>query len=92
MFSSIWKIHSLPFSVVLLAEAVLGPSFVYMCFTQGNNIISRSKPMFHSYRAYRNSRTLDARVGRWTLDAGPSTLDPGCWTLDAGRWTLDAGL
>ena len=28
--------------------------------------------------AYRNSWTLDARVGHWTLDAG-------CWTLDPGR-------
>ena len=99
MFSIIWKIHSLPFSVVLLAVAVLGPSFVYMCFTQGNNIISRSKPMFHSYRAYSNSWTLDARVGRctldprrWTLDARPWMLDSGRWTLDSGRWTLDAGL
>ena len=34
--------------------------------------------------AYRNSWSLDARVGRWTLDAGR-------WTLDAGRWTLDSG-
>ena len=41
--------------------------------------------------AYRNSWTLDARVGRWTLDAGLWTLDSGRWTLDSGRWTLDAG-
>ena len=42
--------------------------------------------------AYRNSWTLDARVGRWTLDAGLWTVDAGIWTLDFGRWTLDAGL
>ena len=42
--------------------------------------------------AYRNSWTLDARVGRWTLDAGLWTLDSGLWTLDAALWTLDVGL
>ena len=44
--------------------------------------------------AYRNSWTLDARVGRWTwtLDDGLWTLDSGLWTLDSGLWTLDAGL
>ena len=42
--------------------------------------------------AYRNSWTLNSRVGRWTLDAGLWTLDSGLWTLDSGRWTLDAGL
>ena len=42
--------------------------------------------------AYRNSWTLDGRVGRWTLDAGLWTLDSGRWTLDSVRWTLDAGL
>ena len=42
--------------------------------------------------AYRNSWTLDARVGRRTLDAGLWTLDSGRWTLDTGYWTLDAGL
>ena len=49
--------------------------------------------------AYRNSWTLDARVGRWTLDTGLWKLDSERWTLDAGlwtlefeRWTLDAGL
>ena len=47
--------------------------------------------------AHRNSWTLDARVGRWTLDAGLWMLDTGLWTLgsglralDSGRWTLDA--
>ena len=40
--------------------------------------------------AYRNSWTLDARVGRWTLDAGLQTLDSRRWTLDSGCWTLDA--
>ena len=43
-------------------------------------------------RAYRNSWTLDARVGRWMLDAGSRTLDAGLWTLDSGHWTLDGGL
>ena len=42
--------------------------------------------------AYRNSWTLDAKVGCWTLDSGRWTLDAGCWTLDARLWTLDAGL
>ena len=42
--------------------------------------------------AYRNSWTLDARVGRWTLDAGRWTLDAGRWTLESGHWNLDAGL
>ena len=37
--------------------------------------------------AYRNSWALDARVGRWTLDAGLWTLDAGLWTLDPGRYT-----
>ena len=41
--------------------------------------------------AYRNSWTLDTRLGRWALDAGLWTLDSGRWTLDARRWTLDAG-
>ena len=36
------------------------------------------------FSAYRNSWTLGARAGRWTLDAGPSTLDSGRWILDAG--------
>ena len=45
----------------------------------------------HDCTAYRNSWTLDARFGRWTLDAGLWMLDSGCWTLDAGRRTLDAG-
>ena len=43
-------------------------------------------------QAYRNSWTQDARVGRWTLDAGLWTLYSRPWTLDAGFWTLDAGL
>ena len=41
--------------------------------------------------AYRNSWTLDARVGHWTLGAGLWTLDSGRWTLDAGLWMLDSG-
>ena len=45
----------------------------------------------HEFLAYRNSWTLDASVGRWTLDAGLWMLDCGCWTPDAGLWTLDSG-
>ena len=45
-----------------------------------------------SVSAYRNSWTLNARVGRWTRDAELWMLDPGRWTLDPGRWTLDAAL
>ena len=41
--------------------------------------------------AYRNSWTLDARVGRCTLDAGLCTLHSGRWKLDSLRWTLDRG-
>ena len=41
--------------------------------------------------AYWNSWTLNARVGRWTVDARLWTLDAGLWTLDLERWTLDAG-
>ena len=41
-------------------------------------------------KAYRNSWTLNARVGRWTLQAGLWTLDSGRWTLHAGLWTLDS--
>ena len=33
---------------------------------------------------YRNSWALDARVGRWTLDAGPWTLDATLRKL--GSW------
>ena len=53
---------------------------------------------YNNKLAYQNSWSLDARVGRWTLDAGLWTFDPGRWTLDgglwmlgSGRWTLDAG-
>ena len=41
---------------------------------------------------YGNSWTLDASVGRWTLETGPWTLDFRRWTLDAGPYTLDAEL
>ena len=60
----------------------------------------------HILKAYQNSWTLDARVGRWTLDAelwsldawrwtlvpGLWLLDSRLWTLDIGHWTLDSGL
>ena len=42
--------------------------------------------------AYWNSWTLDARVGRWTLDAEIWMLDSGRWTLDVGLWALKARL
>ena len=45
-----------------------------------------------SHMAYRNSWTLDARVGRWTLEAELWTLDSGRWTLGDGLWTLNATL
>ena len=38
-----------------------------------------------------HSWTLDARVERWTLDAGLWTLGSGRWVLEAGPWTLDSG-
>ena len=49
-----------------------------MCFDTIN------KGNIHFTKAYRNSWTLDARVGRWTLDAGPWTLDTELWMLDSG--------
>ena len=44
----------------------------------------------NKYWAYRNSWTLDASVGFWTLYAGIWTLNSRRWTFDAGRWTLNA--
>ena len=43
----------------------------------------------HSFRAYRNSWTLDARVGLWTLYAILWTLDSGPWTLHWGSYAPD---
>ena len=54
--------------------------------------IVNSKRLIANFEAYRNSWTLDARVGRCTLDARLGTLDPGRWTLDSRPWTLDSGL
>ena len=54
-----------------------------------NNRSTITKYLTCSKLAYRNSRTLDASVGRWTLDTGLWTLDSWLWTLDAGLWTLD---
>ena len=42
------------------------------------------------FTAYRNSWTLDARVGRWNLDSELWTLETRPWTLNRGRWTLYA--
>ena len=56
-----------------------------------SNYNGRFAPYLSTYWAYRNSWTLDARVGRWTLDTGLWTLDAGLWTLDSGYWTLDPG-
>ena len=70
--------------------------FVFNVFTF---CIWNRKFHMHIFLTYRNSWTLDAIVGRWTLhaelwtlDAGRCTLDAGRWTLDAGLWTLDCGL
>ena len=41
-------------------------------------------------RTYRNSWTLEARLGRWTLDVGLWKLDSGLWTLDSRRWLLNS--
>ena len=54
---------------IKMFQTLLFESFLFLVLTQ---------------TAYRNSWTLDARVGRWTLDAG-------LWTLDAEPWTLDSG-
>ena len=37
---------------------------------------------------YWSSWTLDASVGRWTMNAGRWTLDTGLWTLNGGLRTL----
>ena len=37
---------------------------------------------------YWSSWTLDARVGRWTMNAGRWTLDTGLWILNGGLRTL----
>ena len=57
---------------IKMFQKLLFESFLFLVLTQ---------------TAYRNSWTLDARVGRWTLDAGLWTLDAGLWTLDPGRYT-----
>ena len=49
----------------------------------------RSFWCFNGLMAHRNSWTLDAKVGRWTLDAGLWTLDAEPWTLNSRRWTPD---
>ena len=59
------------------ADLCKQPTFILLFSVQNKHI--------YNIMTYRNSWTLDARVGRWTLDAG-------LWTLDSGRWTLDAGL
>ena len=57
-----------------------------------NAFVERIKLRNNIKIAYRNFRTLDARVLRCTLDAGLWTLDSGLWTLDAAHWTMDFGL
>ena len=57
-----------------------------------NAFVERIKLRSNIKLAYRNFWTLDARVGRCTLDAGLWTLDSGLWTLDAAHWTMDSGL
>ena len=43
---------------------------------------------FGKKTGYRNFWTLDASVGRWTLEAGFWTLEASLWTLSFGHWTL----
>ena len=58
------------------ADLCKQPTFILLFSVQNKHI--------YNIMTYRNSWTLDARVGRWTLDAG-------LWTLDAEPWTLDSG-
>ena len=57
-----------------------------------NAFVERIKLRSNIKLAYWNFWTLDARVGRYTLDAGLWTLHSGLWTLDAAHWTMDFGL
>ena len=55
----------------------------------------RQKTLFLGHNrvlpSHRNSWTLDATVGRGTVDAGHWTLDTGLWTLDATPRKLGSG-
>ena len=68
--------------------------------TGSKNFEKLLKTLYFKKKSYRNFWTLNASVGRWTLDAGFWTLhldaglwtfDSGCWSLDAGPWSLDVG-
>ena len=84
-FSSLSVIYSLlGYTIHLL---VFSQTFITFEYSKLDNHV-RCSPV----TTYRNSWTLDARVGRWTLDAGLWMLDSGRWTMDSGRWTLDVGL
>ena len=88
-------LSALQFSMFLLSSFF--EDFVFVSFQQendikkGNTLMEVKYLLFRSRMAYRNSWTLNARVGRWTLDAELWVLDSGLWTLDAGLWTLDSG-
>ena len=88
-------LSGLQFSMFLLSSFF--EDFVFVSFQQENDIKKGSTLvefkylLFRSRMAYRNSWTLNARVGRWTLDAALWMLNSGFWTLDFGRWTLDSG-
>ena len=84
----IWSIFRLPKSNYLTELQFRNCQELNPASLKMQNFILKSNIL----PAYRNPWTLDARVGRWTLDAGLWTVDAGFWTLDAGPWTLDAGL
>ena len=58
------------------ADLCKQPTFILLFSVQNKHI--------YNIMTYRNSWTLDARVGRWTLDAG-------LWTLDATLRKLAPG-
>ena len=83
------------YETLRLSILFAGPPCTFISFW----VIIQIKEKHYLNLAYRNSWTLDASVGRWTLDTGFWTLNSGRWTLDAeartldlGRWTVDAGL
>ena len=67
-------------------------SLTYNTTVKMNFLLINKKKITKLVKAYQNSWTLDARVGRWTLDVGLWTLDIGLWTLDSGCWIVDIGL
>ena len=61
-------------------------NLTFSCSKSTLEIVAKVRNIFkiRLKTAYRNSWTQDARVGRWTLDAG-------LWTLDSGRCILNPG-